>query len=49
LSFKEPMAVTGSSDQSAIYRGLQQRLAIANNLFLVIGSSRIDRNVTLCN
>jgi hypothetical protein len=37
----------GSSDHSTIYRSLQLRLAIANDLSLTIGSSRIDRKVTL--
>jgi hypothetical protein len=41
------MAATWSSDHSAIYRGLQLRLAIANDLALSIGSSRIDRKVAL--
>jgi hypothetical protein len=41
------MATTWSSDHSVIYRGLQLRLAIANDLSLAIGLSRIDRKVTL--
>jgi hypothetical protein len=41
------MAATWSSDHSGIYRGLQLHLAIANNLSLAIGPSRIDRKVTL--
>jgi hypothetical protein len=41
------MAVTWSSDHSAIYRNLQQCLDIANNLSLAIRSSRIDLTVTL--
>jgi hypothetical protein len=41
------MATTWSSDHLAIYRGLQLRLAIANDLSLAIGLSRIDRKVTL--
>jgi hypothetical protein len=41
------MAATWSSNHSAIYRGLQVRLAIANDLSLAIGSSRIDQKVTL--
>jgi hypothetical protein len=41
------MAATWSSDHSAIYHNLQLRLAIANDLSLAIGSSRIDRKVTL--
>jgi hypothetical protein len=41
------MAVTWSSDHSAIYRNLHLRLAIANDLSLVIGFTRIDQKVTL--
>jgi hypothetical protein len=41
------MAATWSFDQSVIYRNLQLRLAIANDISLTIGSSRIDQNVTL--
>jgi hypothetical protein len=41
------MAATWSSDHAAIYCGLQQCLAIANDLSLAIGSSRIDWKVTL--
>jgi hypothetical protein len=41
------MATTWSSDLSAIYRGLQLRLAITNDLYVAIGSSRIDQKVTL--
>jgi hypothetical protein len=41
------MAATWSSDHSAIYRGIQLRLAIANDLSLAIGPSRIDQKVTL--
>jgi hypothetical protein len=41
------MAATWSSDHSAIYRGLQLHLTIANNLSLAIGSSRIGQKVTL--
>jgi hypothetical protein len=47
LSLKGPMATTWSSDLSAIYRGLQLRLAITNDLSVAIGSSRIDQKVTL--
>jgi hypothetical protein len=36
-----------SSDHLAIYRGLQLRLAMANDLFLTIWSTSIDRKVTL--
>jgi hypothetical protein len=38
LVFKEPMAATWSFDHSAIYRSLHLRLAIANDLYLVVGS-----------
>jgi hypothetical protein len=41
------MTATWSSNHSAIYRGLQLCLAIANDLSLAIGSSRIDSKVTL--
>jgi hypothetical protein len=41
------MAATWSFNHSAIYRGLQLWLAIANDLSLAIGSSRIDQKVTL--
>jgi hypothetical protein len=41
------MAATWSSDKSALYRGLQLRLAIANDLSLAIGSIRVDWKVTL--
>jgi hypothetical protein len=41
------MTATWSFDQSVIYRNLQLRLAIANDISLTIGSSRIDRNVSL--
>jgi hypothetical protein len=41
------MTATWSSNHSAIYRGLQLRLAIANDLSLVLGSSMIDRKFTL--
>jgi hypothetical protein len=41
------MATTWSSDHSAIYHNLQLRLAITNDLFLAIGSSKIDWKVTL--
>jgi hypothetical protein len=43
------MAATWSSNHSAIYRNIQLRLAIANDLFLAIGLSRIDQKVALCN
>jgi hypothetical protein len=38
LVFKEPMAAMWSFDHSAIYRSLHLRLAIANNLSLVVES-----------
>jgi hypothetical protein len=41
------MAATWSFNHSAIYRGLQLWLAIANDLSLAIGSLRIDQKVTL--
>jgi hypothetical protein len=41
------MAATWSSDHSAIYRSLHLRLAIANDLSLVIGVARIDRKVVV--
>jgi hypothetical protein len=41
------MTATGSSDHSAIYHGLQLCLAIANDLSLAIGSSRIEQKVIL--
>jgi hypothetical protein len=39
------MAATWSLDHSTIYRSLHLRLAIANDLFLVIGVTMIDQNV----
>jgi hypothetical protein len=45
LHFKEPMADTWSFDHSTIYRILLLRLAIANDLSLAIGVTRIDRKV----
>jgi hypothetical protein len=41
------MAVTWSSDHSAIYQNPQLHLAIANDLSLAIGSTRIDQKVIL--
>jgi hypothetical protein len=41
------MAVTWSFDHSAIYRSLHLRLAIANDLSLVIGVTRIDQKVVI--
>jgi hypothetical protein len=43
------MAATWFSDHSAIYRELYLRLAIANDISLVIRITRIDQKVTLCN
>jgi hypothetical protein len=41
------MAATWSSDHSAIYYSLHLHLAIANDLYLVIGVARIDRKVVV--
>jgi hypothetical protein len=41
------MAATWPSDHSTIYHDLQLRLAIANDLTLAIGLTRIDRKVIL--
>jgi hypothetical protein len=41
------MAATSSFDHSVIYRSLHLRLAIANNLSLVIGVARIDQKVVV--
>jgi hypothetical protein len=41
------MVITWSSDHSAIYRGLHLCLAIANDLSLAIGFTRIDQKVIL--
>jgi hypothetical protein len=41
------MAATWSSDHSAIYRILHLSLAIANDLSLAIGPTRIDQKVIL--
>jgi hypothetical protein len=46
-SFMEPMAAMWSSDHSAIYHNLHLRLAIANDLFLAIGFTRVSWNVNL--
>jgi hypothetical protein len=43
------MVATWSSDHSIVYHNLELRLAIANDLALAMGSSRIDRKVSLCN
>jgi hypothetical protein len=47
LRFKEPMAVLWSSDHPTIYRDLQLCLAIANELSLAIGLTRIERKIIL--
>jgi hypothetical protein len=47
LSFKDPMAAAWSSNHSAIYRSLHLRLAITNDLSLVVGHK--DRSETLHN
>jgi hypothetical protein len=41
------MVATWSSDHSAIYRNLYLRLAIANDLSLAIGLTRVDWKVSL--
>jgi hypothetical protein len=41
------MATTWSFDHSAIYRSLHLCLAIANDLSLVIGVTRIDQKVVI--
>jgi hypothetical protein len=41
------MVATWSSDHSAIYHGLPLHLAIANDLSLVVGVTRIDRKVII--
>jgi hypothetical protein len=41
------MAAMWSSDHLTIYRGLHLRQAIANDLCLAIGFTRIDREVML--
>jgi hypothetical protein len=41
------MAATWSSDYSAIYRDLQLCIAMANDLFLATGFTRIDRKDNL--
>jgi hypothetical protein len=45
IEFKEPMTTTWSSDHSTIYRSLHLCLAIANDLFLVKGVTRIGQKV----
>jgi hypothetical protein len=46
-SLKRHMAATWSSDHSAIYYNLHLCLAIANDLSLAIGSTRVDWKVSL--
>jgi hypothetical protein len=41
------MAATWSFDHLAIYHSLHLRLAISNDLSLVIGVTRIDQKVTV--
>jgi hypothetical protein len=41
------MAVTWSSDHSAIYCGIHLQLAIANNISLAIGLTWVDWKVSL--
>jgi hypothetical protein len=45
--FKKPMTALWFSDHSAIYCGLHICLAIANDLSLTVGFTRIDRKVIL--
>jgi hypothetical protein len=47
FEFKEPMAATWSFDHSAIYRSLYLCLAIANDLSLALGVTRIERKVII--
>jgi hypothetical protein len=42
FKFREPMTATWSSDHSVTYRDLQLHLDITNDLFLAIGSIRVD-------
>jgi hypothetical protein len=41
------MGVTWFSDHSDIYHDIQLHLAIANDLYLAIGSKKIDQKVIL--
>jgi hypothetical protein len=41
------MAASWSFDHSAIYHNLDLRLAIANDLSLAVGVSRVDRKVII--
>jgi hypothetical protein len=47
FEFKESMVATWPFDHSTIYRNLHLLLAIANDLSLATGFTRIDRRVTL--
>jgi hypothetical protein len=47
FEFKEHMAAMWSFDHSIIYRSLHLQLAIANNLYLALGSTRVDWKVRL--
>jgi hypothetical protein len=49
FKFEKPMTATWSFDHSAIYRGLYLCLNISNDLSLVIGITKIDWKITLCN
>jgi hypothetical protein len=44
---KDHSGSTWSSENSAIYRNLHLRLAIAKDLYLIIGFTRIDQKVIL--
>jgi hypothetical protein len=45
FKFNEPMVVAWSSNHSVIYRSLHICLAIANDLFVAIGPTKIDRKI----
>jgi hypothetical protein len=45
FKFNEPMVFTWSSNHSVIYRSLHICLAIANDLFVAIGPTKIDRKI----
>jgi hypothetical protein len=47
FKFKEPMATPWSFEHSVIYRGLHLHLAIANDLSLAMGFTRINQKVIL--
>jgi hypothetical protein len=46
FEFKDPMVATWSSDHSAIYCSLHLHLAMANDLSLAIGVTRIDQKLS---